>query len=105
MRLSTIISFTVSAAHKGPFDDRIHGHTYRVKVWIRVFGLPADGERLKADALARLADLDHALLDDVLGRENATAEGLAAHILTTLVPGALKVVIDRDDGPGAEVEL
>lgn len=105
MRASTIIAFTVSAAHTGPFDDRPHGHTYRVKVWIRVLGQPADGERLKADALARLADLDHALLDDVLGRENATAEGLAAYILNALAPGARKVVIDRDDGPGAEAEL
>lgn len=105
MKLTTTIAFTISAAHRGPFSDRLHGHTYRVRVWIRVFGIPADGERLKADALARLADLDHGMLDDVLGRDNATAEGLAAHILTTLAPGALKVAVDRDDGPGAEAEL
>jgi 6-pyruvoyl-tetrahydropterin synthase len=105
MKVATTIAFTISAAHRGPFDDRLHGHTYRVKVWIRVLGSPADGVRLKQDVLGRLAGLDHGMLDDVLGRENATAEGLAAHILTALAPGAMKVSVDRDDGPGAEVEL
>jgi len=101
--ISTTINLTISAAHRGPFDDRLHGHTYRVKLWIKVLGSPKNGELLKDETKAKLADLDHGLLDDVLGRENATAEGLAMEIHKRL--GAWKVSVDRDDGPGCEIEF
>lgn len=83
--------FHFSASHQlfGLPDDhpcsRLHGHNYVVEVELQSETLNAVGfvrDYRELDVLKRYIDdnLDHYHLNDVLGRDNTTAEQIAQHI-------------------------
>jgi 6-pyruvoyltetrahydropterin/6-carboxytetrahydropterin synthase len=71
--------------------ERLHGHSYRVQVCIRApelgdLGMALDFRILRAELRAALADLDHALINDLpdFAETNPTAENLAQFIYARL---------------------
>jgi 6-pyruvoyltetrahydropterin/6-carboxytetrahydropterin synthase len=89
--------FTFDAAHvlpnvpEGHKCRRLHGHTYRVRVYVsgepddRV-GWVMDFGDIKAAFEPILDRLDHYYLNDIEGLENPTAEALARWIWQRLEP-------------------
>jgi 6-pyruvoyltetrahydropterin/6-carboxytetrahydropterin synthase len=99
--------FTFEAAHllpnvpAGHKCARLHGHSFRVKVYVRGpvdphLGWVADFADLKT-AFRPLHDrLDHRYLNDIEGLENPTSENIARWIWTHLqpaLPGLSRVVV------------
>lgn len=91
--------FTFDAAHwlpnvaKGHKCGHMHGHTYRVDVICegtpRADGMLEDYERLARAWVHVNTQLDHKVLNEVVGLENPTTENLAPwimHQLGSLVP-------------------
>jgi len=78
-----------SAAHRiegHPRCGRIHGHNYRVCIWLRedrVMGIDLDEleEWLRRNVFMRF---DHQFLNEVLGKETVTSEDLALLIAEEL---------------------
>lgn len=83
---------------------RVHGHSYRARVTVR--GRPDPDTGMLIDlglfeaCLAEVrADLDHRMLDEVVGLGPATLENLAAWIWRKLEPrltGLVRVAVLRD---------
>jgi 6-pyruvoyltetrahydropterin/6-carboxytetrahydropterin synthase len=90
--------FTFEAAHrlpnvpKGHKCERLHGHSYRVQIWVSGpvdsrLGWVMDFAEIK-DAFEPLrVQLDHYFLNEIPGLENPTSEVLAAWIWERLKPG------------------
>jgi 6-pyruvoyltetrahydropterin/6-carboxytetrahydropterin synthase len=89
--------FTFDAAHllpnvpEGHKCRRLHGHTYRVRVYVRGkpdkrMGWILDFGDIKAAFEPILERLDHYYLNDIEGLENSTAEVLARWIWQRLQP-------------------
>ncbi len=90
--------FKFDAAHRLPRLEpghrcgRIHGHTFRVVVWLEG---KVDGETGWIRDFGEIAkicrpvidELDHSLLNDVPGLENPTSENLAVWLWNRLKPG------------------
>lgn len=106
--------FTFEAAHRLPLVPpghkcaRLHGHSYRVQVWVHGFVDPATGwvrdfaEITEAFAPIR-ERLDHNFLNDIDGLENPTSENLARWIWDRLtLPGLSKVVVSETCTSGCE---
>ena len=83
--------FTFEAAHRLPHVPdghkcgRLHGHSYRVAVYVEgrvgeTTGWVSDFSELSAAMKPLLAQLDHYYLNDVEGLENPTSEVLARWI-------------------------
>ncbi|MCC6809490.1 MAG: 6-carboxytetrahydropterin synthase QueD [Deltaproteobacteria bacterium] len=89
--------FTFEAAHRlpnVPLDhkcQRLHGHSYRVQIWVRgpldpKLGWVMDFAEIK-DAFEPLRlKLDHYYLNEIAGLENPTSEVLAEWIWARLKP-------------------
>jgi 6-pyruvoyltetrahydropterin/6-carboxytetrahydropterin synthase len=88
--------FTFDSAHFLPgVDDghkckRLHGHTYRIRIWcggaVDERGWIFDYAEIAAAVRPVLGILDHCLLNDVPGLDNPTTEHLASWIYTRIKP-------------------
>jgi 6-pyruvoyltetrahydropterin/6-carboxytetrahydropterin synthase len=89
--------FTFEAAHllpnlaDGHKCKRLHGHSYRVKIFIEgdldpVLGWVADFAEIKQAFKPILQQLDHYYLNEIEGLENPTSEILAKWIWQRLQP-------------------
>lgn len=89
--------FSFDSAHflpnvpEGHKCKQMHGHTYRLRVYVK--GNPGekngwliDFKELKEIALPIIDQIDHKLLNDVPGLENPTAENLAIWVWDRLKP-------------------
>jgi 6-pyruvoyltetrahydropterin/6-carboxytetrahydropterin synthase len=99
--------FTFEAAHRLPYVPeghkcgRLHGHSYRVEVWLRGPVRPETGWIVDfadvSEAWAPLhCILDHNYLNEVPELENPTSENLARWIwdrLATSLPGLHEVIV------------
>ena len=102
--------FTFEAAHvldgyskKHPYG-RIHGHSFRSRVWVKSSGsvnknmmLDLGKVSLECEKVKKL--LDHQTLNDVKGLEVPTLEGLCVFIwnkLITKFPNLEKIEVHRD---------
>lgn len=113
-------SFTFEAAHRLPAVapehkcSRLHGHSYRVEVWLEgpvnpVTGWIVDFAEIELAFAPLREQLDHQCLNKVPGLENPTSENLAVWILRRLAPSlrALdRIVVQetRDSGSVARVK-
>jgi len=110
--------FTFEAAHllpgapEGHKCRRLHGHSYRVRVWVRGEPDPAAGwivdfADIKAACEPIRRELDHHYLNEIEGLENPTAELLARWIWTRLtprLPGLCRLEIDETCTSGCVYE-
>ena len=97
--------FTIEAAHRLPHVpeghkcSRLHGHSFRIEVWVRGDVDPDTGWVMDfgniTDAFAPLLDqLDHHYLNDVEGLSNPTSENLARWVWGRMtIQGLSKVVV------------
>jgi len=114
--------FSFEAAHYLPSapaghpNSRIHGHSFRARVWVsgepdRETGLIFHFDELSAAIGEARKALDHRLLNEVEGLEVPTLERIAAWLwnrLSNRVPGLARVEVMREscgegcvyDGPG-----
>jgi 6-pyruvoyltetrahydropterin/6-carboxytetrahydropterin synthase len=86
--------FSFDAAHflphvgKGHKCRRLHGHTYRLRVWcsgpVNERGWIIDYAEIAAAVRPVLDSLDHQLLNEVPGLDNPTTEMLGPWIFTRL---------------------
>jgi 6-pyruvoyltetrahydropterin/6-carboxytetrahydropterin synthase len=109
MSTSIFKEFTFEAAHRLPNVPtghkcaRLHGHSYRVQLWLTgdvdpVTGMIADFGAITA-AFDPVRDrLDHNFLNSIQGLENPTSENLARWIWDALKPsiGRLSKVVVRE---------
>lgn len=114
--------FTFEAAHYLPSappghpNSRVHGHSFRARIWVAGEPHPDSGMIVHFDELsaaiteAREA-LDHRFLNEVEGLDAPTLEWIAVwlwHRLSNRLPGLTRIEISRDscnegcvyDGPG-----
>lgn len=89
--------FTFDSAHflpnvpDGHKCKNIHGHTYRLRVWLKgkpdpQFGWIIDFAELKKIIKPVVAQLDHKLMNDLPGLQNPTCELIAVWIWDQLKP-------------------
>ncbi|MEM1166634.1 MAG: 6-carboxytetrahydropterin synthase QueD [Planctomycetota bacterium] len=89
--------FTFDAAHRldhlpeGHKCARIHGHTYRLKVWLdgeirQPIGWVVDFAEIKAKTSALIDQLDHRMLNEVEGLAQPTTEHIAVWLWDRLKP-------------------
>ena len=94
--------FTFDSAHflpnvpEGHKCKEMHGHTYRLRVWIEdrqdpVLGWVMDFADLKAIVKPVIAQLDHKCMNNVAGLENPTCEMIAVWIWNQLKPSLPKM--------------
>lgn len=86
--------FTIEAAHRLPLVpeghkcSRLHGHSFRVQIWVRgpvdASGWVMDFADLKAAFKPTYERLDHHYLNEIPGLENPTSEVLARWIWNEL---------------------
>lgn len=110
--------FTFEAAHllpgapEGHKCRRLHGHSYRVRVWVRgepdpTAGWIVDFADIKAACEPVRRELDHQYLNEIKGLENPTAELLARWIWTRLetrLPGLCRLEINETGASGCVYE-
>ena len=95
MSFSVCKDFRFAAAHQIPGHrggcENLHGHSYRVRVWVRAsvldaLGMVVDFADLKAAMEEVVGPYDHAFLNEVppFDRRNPTAELLAEHVFAEL---------------------
>jgi 6-pyruvoyltetrahydropterin/6-carboxytetrahydropterin synthase len=77
--------------HRGGCEN-LHGHSYRVRVWVRAdaldaLGMVVDFADLKAAMEEVVGPFDHAFLNEVppFDERNTTAELLAQHVFAELL--------------------
>jgi len=99
--------FTFEAAHRLPHMPdghkckRLHGHSYRVQIYIEgdldpELGVIVDFGEIKEVFSPILRQLDHSYLNEIVGLENPTSEILARWIWRRLkpeLPSLSKVVV------------
>lgn len=95
MSFSVCKDFRFAAAHQIPGHrggcENLHGHSYRVRVWVRAsaldaLGMVVDFADLKAAMEEVVGPFDHAFLNEVppFDERNPTAEMLAQHVFAEL---------------------
>jgi 6-pyruvoyltetrahydropterin/6-carboxytetrahydropterin synthase len=109
--MSTTIfkEYTFEAAHRlpnvpsGHKCERLHGHSYRVQLWLAgtvdpATGMIADFGIITAAFEPIRARLDHYFLNEIPGLENPTSENLARWIWEQMKPrmGRLSKVVVRE---------
>lgn len=116
MKHTVFKEFSFDSAHRlpnvpdGHKCGRLHGHTYRVRVYVRGLANEPTGWVIDyadiASAWAPLHEqLDHRYLNDVPGLENSTSENLARWIWLRLcdrLPGLSKVLVRETCTAGCE---
>ena len=99
--------FTFEAAHRLPYAPighkchRLHGHSFRVEIYVTGeidphTGWILDFAEIKARFEPLYVQLDHTYLNEVPGLENPTSENLAAWIwdrLKSTLPGLSQVIV------------
>ncbi|MEL7047656.1 MAG: 6-carboxytetrahydropterin synthase [Pseudomonadota bacterium] len=115
--------FTFEAAHRLPGapeghpNSRIHGHSFRARVWVSGEPNSDTGVIFHFDELSEAisdarSSLDHHFLNDVDGLEVPTLENITVWLwnrLANRVPGLARIEVSRDschegcvyDGPAA----
>lgn len=102
--------FLFEAAHRLPFapeghaNARIHGHSFRVRIWVEGIPDPQKGVIIHFDDLScALRDiqesLDHHYLNDVKDLPVPTLENIAIFIwdrLTSKIKGLAQIEVHRD---------
>lgn len=99
----------VPAGHK---CGRLHGHSYRVRVWVRGTVDPAMGWFLDLGELRERLEpirlkLDHYYLNEIAGLENPTSENLARFIwelAAPALPGLCRVEVMETCTSGVRYE-
>jgi 6-pyruvoyltetrahydropterin/6-carboxytetrahydropterin synthase len=108
-------SFTFEAAHRLPAVapehkcSRLHGHSYRVEVWLEgpvdpATGWVVDFAEIELAFAPLLQELDHHCLNDIPSLKNPTSENLATWILGRLgpsLPALDRVVVRETSDSGA----
>ena len=95
MSFSVCKDFRFAAAHRIPGHrggcENLHGHSYRVRVWVRAnaldaLGMVVDFADLKAAMEEVVGPFDHAYLNEVppFDERSTTAELLAQHVFVEL---------------------
>ncbi len=111
-------SFTFAAAHRlpnvpeGHKCSRMHGHTFRVEVYVRGRVKPEAGWVMDfadiAAVLSPLAEtLDHKVLNDIEGLQNPTSENIARWIwerLRSPLPDLCRIVVQESAESGCMYE-
>lgn len=107
---------TFDAAHflpnvpEGHKCRNIHGHTYRLKVYIKGqidehTGWVADFAELKKSVKSVVEEVDHKFLNNIDGLDNPTCELLARWLwqkIKPLVPGLSKIELHETPTSGVE---
>ncbi len=103
----------LASAPAGHPNSRIHGHSFRARIWVAGEPDPETGLVFHFDDLAAAIDdarnaLDHRLLNEVEGLGAPTLERIAEWLwrrLSNRVPGLSKIEIARDScGEGCVFE-
>lgn len=97
-------TFEISAAHKLALDypspcAALHGHNWRITVFLRARELDANGMIMDFSEIKRRihSRLDHSVLNDVLPF-NPTAENLARWVCDELAPFCCRVDVRESEG-------
>lgn len=102
--------FFFEAAHRLPFapqghpNARIHGHSFRVRIWVEGSPDPLKGVVVHFDDLSLAVKdvqetLDHQFLNDVQGLTTPTLENIAVYMWERLAPkisNLAQIEIHRD---------
>lgn len=105
--MEIFVEFGFEAAHRLPGVPeghkcaRLHGHSFRVEVWVRgevnsVTGWVMDFAEVKAICRPVIERLDHYYLNDIPGLENPTSENLARWMWDRIrpeLPGLSRLVV------------
>lgn len=111
-------SFTFDSAHflphvpEGHKCKRIHGHTYRLTVYVEGepdphLGWVVDFADLKRAVKSVIDQLDHRLMNDIEGLENPTCERIAVWLWDRIkpeMPGLSKIELYETPTSGAIYE-
>jgi 6-pyruvoyltetrahydropterin/6-carboxytetrahydropterin synthase len=107
--LETFVEFTFEAAHQIPPHSGLHGHSFRVVVYLTgkpdpTFGWTHNLYEVEATLATTKELLDHSYLNDIEGLELPTLENIARWIWRQLdkeLSGLDRVVVRRGlDGAG-----
>lgn len=110
--------FTFDSAHFLPNVEvghkckEMHGHTYRLRVWIEgkpdpVIGWVMDFADLKKIIKPVIEKIDHTVLNNIVGLENPTCEHIAIWIwdnIKPLVPALAKIELHETPTSGVIYE-
>ncbi len=110
--------FTFDSAHflpHVPVDHKcreMHGHTYRLRVWIEgmpdpVIGWVMDFAELKKAIKPVIEEIDHKVLNHVKGMENPTCENIAIWIwdqVKPLIPALARIELNETPTSGVVYE-
>ncbi len=102
--------FTFEAAHYLPSappghpNSRVHGHSFRVRIWIEGEPDPSSGVIVHFDELSEAIKdareaLDHRFLNEIDGLEMPTLERITVwlwHRLANRLPGLSRIEVGRD---------
>jgi 6-pyruvoyltetrahydropterin/6-carboxytetrahydropterin synthase len=108
--METFKEFTFEAAHRSPPFEGLHGHSFKVQVFMRgerdpVYGWSHNLYEVDQVLSAVRQQLDHKFLNDIEGLPYATLENVAHWIrdqLRSKLPGLSQVVLTR--GRDGQVE-
>lgn len=107
--LETFVEFTFEAAHQIPPHSGLHGHSFKVVVYLtgkpdRVFGWSHNLYDVEAAMASTRKLLDHSYLNDIEGLDVPSLENIASwiwHRLDRELPGLDRVLVRRGmDGAG-----
>jgi 6-pyruvoyltetrahydropterin/6-carboxytetrahydropterin synthase len=101
--LETFVEFTFEAAHQIPPYSTLHGHSFRVVIYLRgerdsVFGWTHNLYEVEAALAETKRSLQNAYLNEIEGLEVPTLENIAAWIwqrVDPLIPGLDRVLVRR----------
>ncbi len=99
----TFTEFTFEAAHQTPPHSMLHGHSFRVTVYLRgeadpVFGWSHNLDEVEGELRALKQRIDHKYLNDIPGLEVPSLENLTRriwHALDARMPGIDRVMVRR----------
>jgi len=101
--LETFKQFTFEAAHQTPPYSSLHGHSFKVCVYLRgnpdpVYGWSHNLSDVESAVEAVRREIDHKYLNDIEGLEIPTLENVTAWLFSRLsgaLSGVDRVVVQR----------